>query len=295
MRQLLVKGYTALPNHLRDYLSQLRWRNRAVNRLHALGAGAIRSCDLTIQEGAGQGLRFNAGTSAVSFVLGSSQRLVQDALRALLKEGMSFYDVGANVGFFTVIAARLLGRKARIVCFEPLPENCRQIRHNAALNRFENISIKTIALGKFDGEAAFWTSAEPTWGKLAGTGTLPAKMNGEIKVPVRRLDSIVAEDNLPPPDVIKIDVEGAEVDVVLGATGILERNRPALLIELHGTNQAAAETLSRLGYQTKVIGDSVPITQAHWNASIVAIPVDARWPTELVTGCLHEETVGTRA
>lgn len=264
-----------------------------MDRLLALAARSIRDCDLTIQEGVGQGLRFNAGASAASFVLGSSQRLEQTTLRALLKGGVTFYDVGANVGFFTVMAARLLGRNGRIFCFEPLATNCRQIQHNAALNGFENISIKPVALGKIDGEATFWTSAEPTWGKLASTGTLPDKMAGEIKVPVRRLDTIVADEKLPSPDVIKIDVEGAEVDVLLGATAILQRNRPALLIELHGTNQAVAETLSGLGYQVKVIGDSVPITEADWNASVMAIPADAHWPGELATG-FDEETVDTR-
>jgi FkbM family methyltransferase len=263
-----------------------------LNRVVAFAAGFLRNCDLEIQEGPGQGLRFNTGGSAVSFVMGSSQQPEQLALKAMLAEGANFYDIGANVGFFTVIAARFLGPAGRIFCFEPLPTNHQQIRHNATLNGFTNIEIVETALGNIDGEASFWTSAEPTWGKLVSTGKVPDKMTGEIKVPVRRLDGIIAESGLVPPDAIKIDVEGAEVDVLLGAMETLRRYRPRLLIELHGTNAAVAELLSELDYKTTVVGDSASVIEAHWNASVAAIPAEAPWPAGLLAPCLEESAIG---
>src|SRR5215469_6631118 len=280
-KALLLRSFAAMPGRWRDSISRLRWQHPMLNQMVTLAARRIRNCDLDIQEGIGRGLRFNSGGSASSFALGSWQVVEQLALKAMLAPDMTIYDVGANVGFFSVIAARLLGPKGRVICFEPLPENFRQISHNAMLNGFTNIQVIEKALGNFDGEASFWTSGEPTWGKLVSTGKTPDKMTGEIMVPVRRLDGIVADNGLPTPDVIKIDVEGAEADVLAGAVEILRRNRPALLIELHGTNAAVAKLLTELGYKTAVLGDSAPIMQAHGNASIVAIASEAAWPSGL--------------
>ena len=139
---------------------------------------------------------------------------------------------------------------------------------------------------------SFWTSAEPTWGKLVGIGKIPDKMTGEIKVPIRRLDRIVAEVGLPSPDAIKIDVEEAEVEVLEGATETLRAHRPRLMIELHGNNAGVAELLSKLGYKTVVIGGNLPVTQAHWNASIVAIPVEAQWPAGLPVPSPEKRAIG---
>ena len=159
------------------------------------------------------------------------------------------------------------------------------------LNGFTNIDIIETALGSVDGEASFWTSAEPTWGKLVGIGKIPDKMTGAIKVPIRRLDRIVAEAGLPQPDVIKIDVEEAEVEVLEGAAETLRVHRPRLMIELHGNNAAVSELLSKLEYKTAVIGEDLPVTRAHWNASIVAIPVEAHWPAGLPMPSLEHDTV----
>src|SRR5262249_26379143 len=158
-KTMLVRCLAAIPPRWRNSVSRRRWKHPALGRFLSLAAREIRNCDLEIQEGPGRGLRFNTGGSAASFVMGSSQRLEQLTLKAMLGEGMTFFDVGANVGFFTVIAARILGRGGRIICFEPLPENFRQIQHNAMLNGFTNITIIETALGNLDGESSFWTSA----------------------------------------------------------------------------------------------------------------------------------------
>lgn len=281
-----------MPYRWRASISRLRWQHPALNGVVGFAAGQLRNSDLKIQQGLGRGLRFNTGGSAASFVVGSSQQQEQIALKALLAVGATFYDIGANVGFFTVIASRIVGPAGKIFCFEPLPENYRQIRHNAMLNDFKNIKIVDTALGNLDGEARFWTSAGPTWGKLVSTGKVPDQLTGEIDVPVRRLDRVVAESSLPPPDVIKIDVEGAEVDVLLGATETLRHHMPRLLIELHGTNTSVANVLSEHGYKAAVLGDSVSIAAAHWNATVVAVPAESLWPAGLPPTSVKDSKVG---
>jgi len=294
-RELLLRTVASLPPGVRNSVSHLRWKLPALNRGIAFAARRLRNCDLEIQKGVGQGLRFNAGGSAASYLTGTWQPRTQAALKALLAPGMTLYDIGANVGYFSVIGARLVGSHGAVVCFEPLAENFQQIRYNTELNGFSNIQLIEAALGKADGESLFWLSAEPTWGKLAGAGKEPDKMVGETSVLVRCLDKLVEEAKLPPPDVIKLDVEGAEVDVLEGALETIRRHRPRLLIELHGTNRAVAEILAELHYKVAVLGETTTIAEAHWNADVVAIPSGDSWPVGLLEYPVNGGTIGATA
>jgi FkbM family methyltransferase len=225
-----------------------------------------------IQRGAGRGLRFQGGKSSVGFLLGTHDAIVQHALTVLLRPGMTVFDVGANVGFTAVLAARLVSETGRVISFEPLPSNARQIEHNAALNGFAHIAVRQEALSSHDGEAKFAISSSPTWGKLAALGPALQEV-GTIRVRVRRLDSVLAED-LPAPDLLKIDVEGAEADLLAGAARILTDIRPVILMELHGTNREIFEALRLRDYSIRVLGSKTSILDARWDAQIVAFPAE---------------------
>ncbi len=255
-------------------VSNLRWRFPWLRNRWKRFTGLMRNRDLTIMRGVGAGLRFNTVGSAVSFVMGTHDPVTQVALKSLLQPGMTFYDVGANVGFFSVIAARLVGAGGRVVAFEPLPVNARAIRHNAQLNGFTHIDAREQALGGSDGEASFMLSAEPTWGKLTSVGKAPDQHTGETVVAVRRLDGLIEQEGLPPPDVMKIDVEGAELEMLAGAERTLRARRPVILMELHGTNREVAEKLAALNYTAAVLGAPGDIATAHWNANIIAAPAE---------------------
>ena len=261
-----------LPRSWIKVVSRAQWKHPLLKRVFDFCADKFRNQDGTIQQGAGKGLRFNVGQSNAGFLLGTAEPSVQVALQSLIKPGMTFYDVGANVGFLSVIAARLVGANGRVVCFEPLPENIHQIEHNIRLNSFKQVDVRHEALGDENGEALFLVSAETTWGKLAKVGPSVAMQVGEIKVPVRRLDSMIENNELPQPDVIKIDVEGAEVSVLEGARESLNKARPILLVELHGTNRGVSDELNELNYTTAVLGSTLSIVDAPWDAYVLAIP-----------------------
>jgi FkbM family methyltransferase len=227
--------------------------------------------DQVIARGFAKGLKINIGFSHVGYVLGTTEPEVQAALDMLLRPGMTVYDIGANVGFHAISAARRIGPEAKVVCFEALPANAKQIEYNASSNRFTNIQVIAAALGSSEGEAAFWTSKQPTWGKLASVGKKPDKFAKEVKVRLRRLDSVVDEMKLPPPALIKMDVEGSEIEVLEGARQTLERWHPTLLIEAHGTNAAIENFLVAIGYRVGVLGKNVPVAESYWNAHIFAI------------------------
>jgi FkbM family methyltransferase len=263
-----------LPRRWIKAVGRAQWKHPLLRRAVEFAADRFRRADSVIQSGAGKGLRFNAGSTNAGYILGTTEPDLQAALKALVTPGMSVFDVGANVGFFTVISARLVGANGKVIAFEPLPANVELLRHNAALNAFAHAAVRNEALGRATGTAPFIVSDTPTWGRLASAGELPSEV-GRIEVPLRTLDSLLFDEpaSVPRPDLIKIDVEGAEADVLAGAARVLREARPILLIELHGTNAAIADALEKLEYAAHVLGGGgIGVREANWDVKVIGVP-----------------------
>src|SRR5580693_955140 len=231
----------------------------------------LRGHESRIQRGLGRGLRFNGANSAMGFVLGTHDPEVQYALGRLLKPGMTAYDIGANVGFTAMLAAKCVAPGGRVVCFEPLAEPAQQILHNAGLNGFSFVEAHEVALASSDGEAEFFVSAESTWGRLSQAGPAP-QQNGVIRVPMRTLDSFASEHGLPAPHVIKMDVEGVEASVIAGGRKLLAASRPIMIIELHHTYQAVIDSLEGLDYAVRPLTATGKIASTDGEFQILAYP-----------------------
>lgn len=147
-----------LPRSWVEYVSELGVKSPLVAKCIRWAGTSMHQRDQIIARGFAKGLKINIGFSHVGYVLGTTEPEVQAALDMLLRPGMTVYDIGANVGFHAISAARRIGPDAKVVCFEPLPSNAKQIEYNAASNKFTNIQVVTAALGSSEGEAAFWTS-----------------------------------------------------------------------------------------------------------------------------------------
>lgn len=273
---LLSKALGILPPGLIRAVSRARWKIPLLRRPLEWVADRLRHRDGVITGGVGKGLKFNPGPSHGGYLLGTFEPEVQRLLGGLLRPGMVFHDAGANVGFLSVIAARLVGPGGRVVAWEPLPEAAGAAEHNARLNGFDHLTVRREALGHADGTASFRVFPRSSHGQLASSPF--AKPDDPVvstmTVPVRSLDRLIAEGAVPPPDVFKIDVEGAEGDVMRGAGETIRSARPVLLIELHGTNAEVAALLDGFGYQSVVLGDPRPITSAAWYAYVLAIPAE---------------------
>jgi len=260
-----------LPEPLLRALLRLR-RNPLLRTSFDWCAARMKNGDSSIQRGAGKGLHFNPGGSNLSYLLGTVEQEVQEVLELWLRPKMTVYDVGANVGFLTVIAARLVGEEGNVYGFEPVPMLADQAMHNASLNQFRQISVQRVALSDQDGGAVFHLPRNLTMGKLADGESRGAGTAKELIVRKCKLDTLVVEDGLPDPDLVKIDVEGAEAAVLDGAIRLLRRARPALLIELHSTNQAVAERLEALSFVGRLLGSSESIRTGPTNATVAAVP-----------------------
>ena len=194
-------------------------------------------------------------------VRGTLEPPVQEALRRLVAPGAVFYDVGANVGFFTILGARLVGPGGRVVAFEPVPACARAVANNIALNGFGHAQIREAAVGAASGRERLLVVGEASWSHLASTGR-HADVHDEIDVAVVAIDELVGTGEIPPPDVVKIDTEGAELQAIAGMRTTIERHRPAIVCELHDTNERFAALMDELDYRVTNLDGTEPIAQA---------------------------------
>ncbi len=290
MSKILSRMIDYLPPSLTEWMLRKRSESPMLTRLTARLASSLRYREAQISSGIGKGLFINVGSSAAAYVLGTFKPDLQTYLSSNLKAGNVFYDVGANVGFFSLLAAKLIGPQGQVISFEPLPENLVSLRENVERNHFSNVKILSFALGAANEEQVFQVSERPTWGKLKGAGhQLPDKYLSDMKVIVRRLDDLVTEGAIPPPDFVKIDVEGAEVEVVEGAVETLMRYGPTLFIELHGTGNFLTQVFARIGYcAIPLNGKFTDVAQAHWNATILAFPAQQATSIAAVRSLAHD-------
>lgn len=180
--------------------------------------------------------------------LGAHEVPVQAWLAANVRPGFTVYDVGAHAGFFSLLCARLAGPAGRVVAFEPRAENAERLRASARANGFEHITVDQRAVSDRPGDAAFALMSSTLEGRLASPGDTAG-----ARVPTTTIDACV-DAGMPPPDVIKVDVEGAEGAVIRGAARTIAARRPLLLLEVHSVEAgrevaaalAAASRLRRL-------------------------------------------------
>lgn len=147
-------------------------------------------------------------------------------IRRHLRPGMTFIDVGANKGDFTLLAARSAGNSGTVISIEPAPENHSILQRSIELNDYTNIRVLQVALSERDGTANLQI------GSTSGSHTLSPEFNGlrTVAVPTRTLDGVVAEQQLGSVDMIKIDVQGWELAVLRGAEQTLRANPGIILL-----------------------------------------------------------------
>jgi FkbM family methyltransferase len=246
---------TGLPEQRRAELARRVRAGRASRALLGAAAGWYGRAPVPIAGGLGHLLSVSTAdlpldhAHAGLIVRGTLEPPVQEALRRLLGPGDVFYDVGANVGFFTLVGARLVGPMGRVVAFEPVPWCAHAVARNIELNGFAHAQVREQAVGGADGRERLLVVGEASWSHLESTGR-HADVRDEIDVAVVALDSLVAAGAIPPPDVLKIDTEGAELQAIEGARETIARHRPAIVCELHDTNTAFVALMDDLGYRT---------------------------------------------
>lgn len=188
-----------------------------------------------------------------SFVYGTWEKEVVASLTKNVSEGSVVFDVGAHIGFYTLLLAKLVGPGGRVYSFEPLPENFKLLSENVERNRCSNVRLVRKAVMVRSGPIRVTVpNSEPVPGSVSLTadyGTPP------ITVEAITLDEFAAPLS-GPIHLIKMDVEGAEHQVLLGGERTIRDHRPNLMIELHHfdpqrEDQSALSLLTRWDYRVE--------------------------------------------
>ncbi|MBZ5698580.1 MAG: FkbM family methyltransferase [Acidobacteriia bacterium] len=185
-----------------------------------------------VERGPGQGLwlELNPRTGQ-QYLHGDVEPAIQEVLAEKLKPGMVFYDLGANIGFFSLLAARLVGATGKVISFEPDPEIVGRLRRNIAQNGFANVTVVQAGIWSASGNVNF--VAADLSSPDRGVGKFVAGEDASAGTPTRciALDDFVR--GAPAPDAIKCDIEGAEVEAFRGAEKLIEAQHPLILCEMH--------------------------------------------------------------
>ncbi len=211
--------------------------------------------------------------------LGTYETNLQTAIQALVQPGWVAYDVGANIGYISLLLARAVGEKGRVFSFEALPSNLSRLRANLALNHLgDRVVVIEGAVAATAESVRFLVGPSGAMGKVAGSAGRSYPERDALEVPGIVLDDFVYQDGHPPPQVVKMDIEGGEVLALRGMARLLAECRPLVLMELHGPQAARVswEVLTSAGYRIHRMAPGFPpahtLEALDWKSYLVAFP-----------------------
>jgi FkbM family methyltransferase len=146
-----------------------------------------------------------------------------------IKAGMTVIDIGAHIGYYTLLFAKCVGKTGRVIAFEPLPASFEVLKKNVELNELTHVSLFTSAIFSHGGEL---TISIPDHANSGEASVVKAVGAQQVQVRSTTLDAVCSTLDIRP-DFVKIDVEGCESEVLAGAGETIGRCRPMMLIELH--------------------------------------------------------------
>jgi len=212
----------------------------------------------SIRSGPGKGLQIHLNPRyEMQYLEGDYEASVERILLSNLRPGTVFYDVGAHIGVFSLIAARNLGVQGSVFAFEPDPSNVRRIKEHVARNQLDAIRIIPKAVSSTDGRLRFQRAS---FHSSMNTGVLVEDASiaegATIEVESITLDAVAREHALP--SLIKIDVEGSEAAVLQGSEEIFRSTKPLLVCEIHHEQASSDVTrwLLERGYKFQWLDNS---------------------------------------
>ena len=212
--------------------------------------------------------------------LGTYEPELQAVISDLVKPGQIVYDIGANIGFITLLFTKRIGDQGHVYAFEALPANVSRLIHNIELNALEEwVTIIQAAVQDQSGQAEFLVAPSTGMGKVNGSaGRASVDYEESIQVEGISIDGFIEDTRNLLPDILKIDIEGGEVLALPGMVKLLHAHRPILLIELHGIEAAQVtwDHLKQENYRICRMEPEYPqvdkVQDLDWKSYLVAFP-----------------------
>jgi FkbM family methyltransferase len=198
---------------------------------------------MPILSGPLRGKKWVVGSSVHGCWLGTYEYEKQMLFSRIVSPKSTVFDMGGNVGFYTLLASKRVGPDGKVFVFEPLPRNLSYLRKHLELNQANNVTVIDAALSDKNGFAFF--DAGPR-GEMAHIAS-----SGKSQVRTWTLDHLLELGQIQLPDCIKMDIEEAEFDALRGAKSLLSKAHPTIFLATHGTivHRECCGLLQSLGYR----------------------------------------------
>jgi FkbM family methyltransferase len=210
---------------------------------------------IPILQGKLRGKKWIVGSSNHGCWLGSYEYQKRIVFEKTIKPGSIVFDIGAHVGFYTLLSSLIVGVKGKVFAFEPLPRNLYYMKKHLHLNRVINVTVIEAAVTDRCGISNFQMAPNSYMGHISEEGGLQVRMVS--------LDELISGGELPIPNYLKIDVEESEMLVLYGAKAMLTTSHPTLFLSTHSPDihQQCCEFLESLDFKlSPVIGDNINTT-----------------------------------
>lgn len=246
--------------HSPNFLRALRGFPLVGQAIHKLSHRLVRKDEKVwaqVQQGPARGLwlELNPRTGQ-NYLRGEVESATQSILQERLRPGQFFYDLGANIGLFSLLAARIVGPAGKVFSFEPDPEVAARLKRNVDRNGFTNVTIVQAGVWSTSGRRIFQPASVSSPDRGLGKFASDEDAVDGVALECVALDDFTASE--PPSDAIKCDVEGAEVEVLRGAEQLLRTRRPWIVCEIHSeaNGRCVRELLGRAGYRVHSLDES---------------------------------------
>ena len=229
------------------YWRLLRSRSRLIRILNGyLREPYYRVLETVLRRGAyirlPSGDRFRIHPRFLGMNLGYYEPELVKKFCAIVKEGMTVVDVGAHVGIYSLIASRKVGPEGRVIAVEASPANATLLRRHLAINHCTNVEVVEAAISDRNGEIEFNYRPNPT-DPGAFANSIAYDISGKRAiVPMRQLDEVCCAIS---PGLVKVDIEGAELLAMRGASGLLRTHRPTVIVAVHPEPMKTLHTMPR--------------------------------------------------
>jgi FkbM family methyltransferase len=213
-----------------------------------------RGLVVPILQGPLRGKKWIVGSGNHGYWLGSYEMDAVVRFAAAVPAGGTVFDLGANVGYYTLLSAVKAGPEGRVYAFEPLPRNLGYLRRHLALNRLTNVTVVAAAVSDRGGTARFAEDASTSRGRIGAGG---------FEVRAVALDDWIEKEGIPDPALLKIDIEGAEFRALQGARRMLARSRPPIFLSTHSgsVHRDCLSLLKSIQYRVESL-DGRPLERA---------------------------------
>ena len=197
-----------------------------------------KDLSLPVLQGPGRGLKWIVGSYSHGCWLGSYEYEKQELLKeGLVQSGDVVYDIGAHVGYFTIIFSKLVGSHGQVYAFEPFDENIDFINKHIAINSLANVTPVKVGIGPKT-EMAYFSD-----GAFTATGFRVSE--GDMQFQVYNMEEYINKNNIRLPNLIKMDIEGEEINVIPSILNFAYDHKVKLLISTH-SNEITASIASML-------------------------------------------------